>query len=101
MLEVKGDFQESLKALGVHAGTCEEDAEGDQRRSARRRRRRGRRGPVWTTCLARGGVCRRRLGAGCGEGSHMYSAERGSARRPGIALSNTVSTYKPNAAMQV
>ena len=35
-MEVKGDFQESLEELGVHAGTCAEGAEGVQRRSARR-----------------------------------------------------------------
>ena len=37
MLEVKGDFHESLELLGVHAGTRAQGAEGVQRRFARRR----------------------------------------------------------------
>ena len=36
VLEVKSDFHESLKVLGVHGDTCAEDAEGVQSRSARR-----------------------------------------------------------------
>ena len=36
-MEVKGDFQESLEELGVHAGNGAQGAEGVQRRSARRR----------------------------------------------------------------
>lgn len=37
VLEVKGEFHESLEVRGGHAGTCAQGAEGCQRRFARRR----------------------------------------------------------------